>query len=163
MHLRYYFIFNILLFSTTIFSQKNWEEDFTLIYKIKTGPVKNQDKTSTCWSFAGLSVIEAEILNRKGKYIDLSEMFVVKHVYLEKAENYIRFHGKNNFSPGGEFNDVIEVIDEYGIVPEESFNGKVIDTNRHIHGEMDEVLNGFIEGVVENSDNYLSPVLTGRF
>ncbi|MEZ5147073.1 MAG: hypothetical protein R2759_08335 [Bacteroidales bacterium] len=61
----------------------------------------------------------------KGEY-DLSEMFVVRNAYMEKAVKYVRFHGNFNFGGGGAFHDVTHVYKTYGMVPEEAYDGKVI-------------------------------------
>ncbi len=89
---------------------------------------------------------------------DLSEMFVVRQIYAEKALKYVRFHGEFNFSGGGAFHDVLHVIDEYGIVPDEVFDGKKIGEDNHIHNEMDAVTRGYVEAVVTNPNKKITPV-----
>jgi bleomycin hydrolase len=131
---------------------------FTIEKENPATPVKNQFKSSTCWSFSSLAFIESELLRRgKGEY-DLSEMFVVKHIYAEKAKKYVRFQGALNFSGGGAFHDAIHVFTEYGMVPEEVFSGKVIGEENHIHGELDEVTNAYVDAVIKNRNKKLTPV-----
>ncbi len=121
-------------------------------------PVKDQNRSSTCWSFSGISLLESELLRMdKGEY-DLSEMFVVRYTYQEKARKFVRMHGTINFSGGGAFNDVTDVIGTYGIVPEEVYPGLTIGEDNHIHNEMDAVLKSYVEEVIENSNRKLSPV-----
>jgi bleomycin hydrolase len=121
-------------------------------------PVKDQNRTSTCWSFSGISMIESELLRTdKGEY-DLSEMFIVRHAYQEKAMKYVRMHGTINFSGGGAFNDVTDVIGSYGIVPEEVYPGLKIGEEKHIHAEMDAVLKSYVEDVIQNRNRKLTPV-----
>ena len=62
--------------------------------------VKDQARTSTCWCFATNSFLEAELIRKGHGKIDLSEMFVVRHIYPMKAERYIRRHGKAQFAAG---------------------------------------------------------------
>ncbi len=51
--------------------------------------VKNQAKTSTCWSFATSSFIESELMRMgKGEH-DLSEMFAVRYTYPKKAQRFV--------------------------------------------------------------------------
>jgi len=134
------------------------DSSYLFIKKIHVTPVKNQYKSNTCWSFAALSMIESEIQRMgKGTY-DLSEMFVVRHSLINKGLKYVRLHGKLNFSGGGEFNDVMDVVRRYGIVPEEIYSGKNIGYDNHVHEEMQEVLKSYLDGVVRNRDDKLSPV-----
>ena len=120
--------------------------------------VKDQNRTSTCWSFSGISMLESELLRMgKGEY-DLSEMFIVRHAYQEKAMKFVRMHGTVNFSGGGAFNDVTDVIEKYGIVPEEVYPGLTIGEEKHIHGEMDAVLKSYVEDVIKNRNRKLTPV-----
>ena len=71
-----------------------------------TTSVKNQYKTGTCWSFSGVSFLENELLkNGKGEY-DLSEMFVVRQCYIDKAIHYVRYYGQTNYGQGGGLADV---------------------------------------------------------
>lgn len=134
-----------------------WYE-FTIVQENPTTPVENQFKTSTCWSFSSISFIESELLRMgKGEY-NLAPMFVVHKTYTDKAVKYIRFHGEFNFGPGGAFHDVFYVIDKYGIVPEDVYNGKVIGEDKHIHGELDAVLKAYMDAVLENKNNKLTPV-----
>ena len=86
-------------------------------------PVKDQHRTGTCWSFSGLSLLESEMLRNNKPAIDLSTMFIVYHTYLEKARKYVRMHGNTNFSAGGAFHDVTNMIRKYGIVPDEIYRG----------------------------------------
>ena len=132
--------------------------EFTIKIVNDETPVKNQYKSGTCWSFSSLAFIESELLRMgKGEY-DLSEMFVVRKTYAEKAERYVRFHGAFNFSGGGAFHDVMHVIKEYGMVPEEVYNGKVIGEDNHIHGELDAVTKGYMDAVIKNKNKKLTPV-----
>lgn len=123
---------------------------FTTIKELPITSVKNQDRTSTCWSFSALSFMESELLRTgKGEY-DLSEMFIVSNAYYDKGDKYIRTGGNINFAPGSSFGDVITVWKNYGIVPEEAMPGLNYGENMHIHGEMDAVLAGYIKALVRN-------------
>ena len=96
---------------------------FTNTKEVKHTPVKNQNRSGTCWSFSGIGFLESELL-RKGKgEMDLSDMWIVYHTYKDKADMYVRMHGNSSFSAGGAFFDVFAMIDKYGIVPASAFNG----------------------------------------
>lgn len=123
---------------------------FTIEKEIKNTDVKNQCNTSTCWSFSTLSFIESELLKSGKPAVNLSEMFIVRHAYLQKAERYIRMHGHTNMGPGGAFHDVTNVIRQYGIVPEEVYPGNPNLENKHDHSELDVALKAFLDGVLKN-------------
>lgn len=123
---------------------------FTIEKEIKNTEVKNQCNTSTCWSFSTLSFLESEMLKSGKPAVNLSEMFIVRHVYLQKAERYIRMHGHTNMGPGGAFHDVTNVIRQYGIVPEDVYPGNPEVENKHDHSELDVSLKAFLDGVLKN-------------
>ncbi len=115
-------------------NKKGSEYNFTVIKEIDATPVQNQNQTSTCWSFSSLSFFESEMIRMgKGKDFNLSEMFVVRKVYPMKAANYIRMHGHTNFAEGGGFPDVLAVMKQYGMVPEEVYTGKKDPAAPHNH------------------------------
>ncbi|MDE6077222.1 MAG: aminopeptidase, partial [Muribaculaceae bacterium] len=62
---------------------------FTDVKINKTTPVKDQNKSGTCWSFSGTSVLEDEVLRKGGPELDLSEMWTVRNCYIDKAKKYI--------------------------------------------------------------------------
>jgi bleomycin hydrolase len=120
--------------------------------------VKDQYRTGTCWSFSTLSFLESEMLRLGKPEIDLSEMFVVRLTYSEKAKKYIRLHGDQSFSAGGAFHDVTNVIREFGIVPESVYRGLEYGETKHMHNEMDNILMQQVKAVVESQNIQLSTV-----
>lgn len=129
---------------------------FTVVKENPITPVKNQNNSGTCWSFSALGFIESELIRTgKGEH-DLSEMYVVRRNYKDKAVKYIRLHGALNFAQGGSFADVIETINEYGVVPESVYNGLNYGENMHKHGELEAGLSGYLKGIMENNNKKLS-------
>ncbi len=120
---------------------------FTDVKVVPGTSVKDQNKSGTCWSFSGLGFIENEILRNTGKELDLSEMWIVRNCYADKAARYVRMDGKTNFAAGGSVLDVAYVIDNYGIVPEEVYKGLEYGEEKHDHYELDPVLTGIVEAV----------------
>ena len=131
--------------------------DFTPVKVLNATPVKNQYSSSTCWSFAGLSLLESELMRTQNISVDLSEMFVVRHAYIAKAVKYVRMHGHIKFTAGGAANDVTDVIKIHGIMPEDIY--PVINENL-IHCKMDSVLEVYINEVISNDmlgEDWLDP------
>lgn len=120
---------------------------FTDVKLVKTTPVKDQNKTGTCWCFSGTSFFEDEILRKTGKEVDLSEMWTVRHCYNDKADKYIRMGGTINFAQGGSTLDVGYVIDRYGMVPEEAYKGLEYGEEKHDHYEMAPALTSFVNSI----------------
>jgi bleomycin hydrolase len=121
-------------------------------------PVKDQARTGTCWSFSGLSFLESEMLRLGKPESDLSEMFIIRHAYSEKAVKNVRLHGSMSFSGGGAFHDVTNMIKSYGIVPDTIYRGLNYGETKHVHGEMDGVLKAQVDAVIENKNQTLSNV-----
>lgn len=130
------FLFLILAVSQAFAQQR---EGMTITTEVPTTSVKNQGRTGTCWCFATLSFIESEALRQGKDSLDLSEMFVVWHTYLNKVETYVRLHGHNNFSEGGQAHDVLNVVQQHGIVTEEDFSGYK-QNGRYTHKDLMEEL-----------------------
>ena len=115
--------------------------------------VKDQSRSGTCWSFSGLAFLESELLRAGKDTVDLSEMWVVRHTYLDKAVKYVRMHGKANFGGGGATHDVMNVIREHGIVPEEVYTGLQYGTAKHQHKELDAVLEAYMSAVLRSHND----------
>lgn len=129
---------------------------FTVLKEIPTTSVKDQYRSGTCWSYSGLGFLEAEMIRQGKPVTNLSEMFVVWHAYDLKAQKYVRLHGNLNFSAGGAFHDVTNIIRRYGIVPYDVYTGLVNGETKPVHGEMDRMLKSQVKGVIENQNRKLS-------
>lgn len=130
---------------------------FTDTKTVKTVPVTNQYKSGTCWCFSTVSFIEEEILRAGGPEIKLSEMWIVRNIYFEKAIKYVRLHGSLNFAVGGAAHDVTHAIEKYGIVPREVYKGLNYGTEMPEFGEIDEVLKAYVDAVIKNKNGKLTP------
>lgn len=144
-------------------SEKKEEYKFTPVKELKITPIENQARSSTCWSFSGQGFLEAEMLRKGVKPVNLSEMFVVSHSYKDKARDYVRMDGNLNFAPGGSFYDVIYVLKHYGAVPESLMTGLNYGTEKHVHSELDHVAKAFVKAVVDNPNKKLTPVWQKAF
>lgn len=140
----------LIVFSFSIFvSAQGDGYQFKKVKDIVVSSVKDQASTGTCWCFATVSFIEAELM-RMGKPIyDLSEMYVVKKTYEQKGMDYIRYHGKSNFSQGGQAHDVMNEIIDHGMLPEEVYHGINYGAEEHNHREFSTVMSHFLDGVLK--------------
>lgn len=129
---------------------------FTDGISIPTTSVKNQFRSGTCWCFSGLSFIENEIMRAGGPETDLSEMWIVRNIYFEKAVKYVRLHGSLNFAVGGASHDVINGIRNYGIVPEEVYPGLNYGTDKPHFNEIDAVLKAYVDAIITNPNHKLT-------
>lgn len=126
----------------------------TKVAHLDATPVESQGITGTCWSFSALSFFESELIRKGNKNPDLlAEMYVVRKAYESKAEKFIRMDGKINFSEGGAFHDIPYVIRNYGIVPQEIYQGLNYGSETHDHSEMFAVLDGSVQGILNHSKN----------
>ncbi len=123
---------------------------------VKGTSVKNQFRSGTCWCFSALSFLENEIMRAGGEEMDLSEMWIVRNIYFEKAVKYVRLHGHLNMAVGGAFHDVTKGIEKYGIVPQEVYEGLNYGTDKPVFGEIDAILKAYVEAVVQNKNKKLT-------
>jgi bleomycin hydrolase len=131
-------------------NKKGSEYKFTVVKNLDATAVQNQNMTGTCWSFSALSFFESELIRMgKGKDYNLSEMYVARKAYPMKADNYIRMHGKNNIGEGGGFPDVIQVMRQYGMVPEEVYSGKKDAKSQHYHGQLESTIISMVKSTVD--------------
>jgi aminopeptidase C len=115
---------SLLLCSVLTMSAQNADQlMLTTILSNPITPVKNQSRSGTCWDYATIGFVEAELLRTRGKVYDLSEMFVANKDYVDCAEYHVRMHGCSRFSEGGSADDVFAVMDRHGICPETAMAG----------------------------------------
>jgi bleomycin hydrolase len=131
-------------------SFKNTKEsnyNFKQIQRLAASPVESQGQTGTCWSFSALSFLESEIMriNKSDEPIVLSEMFIVRKAYEEKAKKYIRMDGRTNFGEGGAFHDIPYVIKNFGIVPRSVYSGLKKKKDTYNHGGMFDRLDSIVQ------------------
>lgn len=125
---------------------------FTDTKIIPTTAVKDQSRSGTCWCFSTLSFLESEILRAGGPALHLSEMWIVRHSFMDKAEKYVRMHGSLNFAEGGASHDVTAGIKAHGIVPFEVYPGLNYGTEKPDFHELSVVLKAYLDAVVKTGD-----------
>ncbi len=140
---------------------------FTTVKEIPITSMKNQNRSGTCWCFSSLSFLESEVIKAKNlkaeAYPDFSEMFIVRHSYHDRAVKYVRLNGYLNMAQGSGFGDVLEVIRDYGLMPQSAYSGMNYGYELPVQGELDAVLRGYVEAVAKNPNRKLTPVWTKGF
>ncbi|MGC4103183.1 C1 family peptidase [Ferruginibacter sp.] len=122
--------------------------NFTVEKSLPATPVKNQAMTGTCWCFSTTSLVESQCLKNNLGEFDLSEMFSVRNVYVEKAKNYILRQGHAQFGEGGLGHDLIRAISLYGAVPEEVYTGLKEGQQQHNHIKLVGNLKRYLDSVL---------------
>ncbi len=141
-----------LLFSVSAMAQPKGEGyKFTDVKTVPSTSVKNQNRSGTCWCYSGVSFLESEIIKNGGGEVDLSEMYIVRNAYFDKAVKYARLHGFLNLAVGGAFHDVTETIKKYGAVPQEVYQGLNYGTDLPVFSEIDAVIKGYMDAVVKGN------------
>ena len=113
---------------------------YKIVKLIESTPLKDQQLTGDCWSFATTSFIETEAIRKGKKQVVLSPMFFVRPTYIEKAETYIRRNGTSFFSEGDLTFSVMKAYKEFGAIPEAVYSGKRDSVSKHDHWEMNAAL-----------------------
>jgi bleomycin hydrolase len=124
---------------------------FQIEKTIPATPVKNQAMTGTCWCFSTTSLVESQCLKNNLGELDLSEMFTVRNIYIEKAHNYVLRQGHAQFGEGGLGHDLIRAIATYGAMPESVYSGLKPGQKMHDHQKMSGQLKNYLDSILKIS------------
>ncbi len=125
-------------FALSLSAQKGPEPyDFKPFKVLSATPVKDQQQTGTCWAFSAASFLESEAVRQGKGPVNLSEMFVVRHVYRQKCENYVRRQGDARFGEGGLAHDYLNAVRDFGVVPEDVYPGRKDPSKPLNHGGLE--------------------------
>jgi len=152
---------NKLIISSAIIASSflgfSQEYKFTSVVDLDCSEVKSQGNTGTCWSYSTSSFLESEIKRITAMDVDLSEMYTVRNTYPKKAWNYVMRQGKAQYSQGGLAHDVLNSVEDYGLVPEAAFTGLANKETKHNHSEMIAVTKAMLDAYIKNPARKLSP------
>ena len=137
------------VFAQTAQKQTLQKPEFFDIKTVKATPVKNQAMTGTCWCFSTTSLLESEEIRKDKKEIDLSEMFTVRNIYIEKAKNYILRQGHTQFGEGGLSHDMIRAVGTYGAIPEAVYSGLLNGQTQYNHQQLISRLQNYLDSVLK--------------
>ena len=141
---------------------------FTTVKANPITPVKNQFRSGTCWAYSAIGFFESEAI-RLGKitdslkYPDFSEFYVVSNSYYERGIKYVRLDGNLTFGAGSEADDVLDIIRDYGIVPQSEMTGMNYGTELPVQAELDAVLEAFVKVIAKNPNKTLSTAWTRAY
>ncbi len=147
------FVTVIMLFSSSLIlsaqekEQKESDYNFEIVKELPHTMAKDQGRAGTCWSYAAVSFLESEIMRMGHDSVDLSEIYFAYYAYLAKARKYVMRHGTHNFSQGGQAHDVMNVIRQHGLVPENVYPGKMYEGEEHNHSEVVAMLKGMLKSL----------------
>ena len=106
---------------------------FTDVKINRHGSVKDQKSRERAGHFPASAPFEDNVMRKGGPELDVSEMFIVRNAYIDKAKKYMRMNGKCNFAQGGSFGDVLNMTARYGAMPEEAYTGLNYGEKKHSH------------------------------
>ena len=139
--LKYFFTAVSLYFSSALlYAQPAGETQRPSIHltdSVACTDVKDQAQSPTCWVFGTNSLFESDLIKKYNEKLDLSEMFIARYAYIDKLQKWLATKGKTYFAGGGQFHDVIRVVNKYGMVPEEVYRGLPITKSSHNHTTLD--------------------------
>lgn len=131
---------------------------FTTIKENPITSIKDQNRSGTCWDYSTLSYFESEILKATGNTYDLCEAFVANKTYMDRAVQVVRLHGDCQFAQGGSAYDVLHVLKNQGICPEDAmpFPGSLYGDSLNNFNEFFGQLEPYVAGIAKSTANKIS-------
>jgi len=126
------------------------QQAFTIEKTVPVTSIKNQEETGTCWSFGTTSLVESQCLKNNIGSLDISEMFTVWNIYIEKAKNYIHRQGHAQFGEGGLGHDLIRSIAMYGAVPTTIYSGLTNGEKTYDHSKLVAALQQYLDSLLKS-------------
>lgn len=135
---------------------------FTDEIRLRCPEVADQGNSGTCWCFSTMSFMESEMMFfGNSNPPDLSEMFVVRQNYIDRALKHVMLHGKMNFGEGSYFWDNFIVAMEHGLVPQSVFPNTRPGQLDVCHSELSKRAEFMADSVAERE--FVNPVWTMEY
>lgn len=126
--------------------------DFERSKQLTTTDAKAPLRPGSCWANAGVSLLEAEMLGSGKTAVDLSELAFIRNAYLLKANAHLASKGEIRVDERGVAFDVVTLMAEYGLTPEDAFIRSDEQPMDARSGEMDAILRGTLQMVMRHED-----------
>lgn len=121
---------------------------FTPLISIPSSPLKDQQGTGLCWSFATTSFFETEAIRLGKPGVRLSAVYYVPFAYRQKANVFLQQAGKSYFGSGDLTFTVLDGFRQLGALPEEVYPGRYEKKKRLNHDGMDAALKTLMQKAV---------------
>lgn len=112
----------------------------TIEQQVWASPFKSQGKGGSCSIHSVISFLESEKYRSNKKKIELSQLYCHFHSYIEKIQHCLRLRNITTFRKGGHFGDVLRVIEKYGAMPYEAYEGFLnkegVNDYENLYGEL---------------------------
>lgn len=123
---------------------------FTEVINLGNTSIKDQGSTGTCWAYSGNSFLESEMIRMGKQPVEISQIYVARNTYIEKAKNFVRLHGDQAQGEGGQLHDVLTIFRKYGAMPSELYTGLQEGQTRNNFSEMTPILHGMAQNVAKS-------------
>ena len=127
------------------------QHTFTVDTLLPHQPLLNQARTSTCWSFASASLVEADLL-ALGDSVRLSPMYVARQKYLDHFDACYYSRGRETVRGGSLGHTFLRVWREHGLMPLEAYPGKPSEAEPHDHRKLVKQLNSLAQEALKSHD-----------
>ncbi len=148
--------YNKLFASMNGIELPNSTEEFESFFHF---PPKHQGLTSSCWAHSGISFIESELYRQQGKKIKLSVMHIIYWDAYQKCRHFIESRGEHTIRTGSQINGTFKVIEEFGLIPEEVYNGN-FSVDGYDTGPLYDELNAYLNFLKNNNIWDIRPSLS---
>lgn len=140
--------FNYVCLNAQSYSESSYS-GIRLTDSVRCTSVKDQSSSPTCWVFGTNSLFESDVIRKTGKELNLSEMFIARHAYIDKAKMFLATNGNTYCEGGGQFHDVIRVTNRYGMMPEDVYTGRPNGEINHNHAKLDSSVKRFLRKMLQ--------------
>ena len=113
--------------------------------QVWASPFKSQGTGGSCSIHSVVSFLESEMYRLHQTKLELSQLYCHYNSYIEKIQQCLRYRDPNSFRKGGHFGDVLRVIEKYGTMPYEAYEGTLENENISKYKDLFNELRSFIK------------------